>query len=412
MTLTENADGFVAHSGSKDRTLIYTSAFLRALGTGMLGVLLGITLAKSGLSVTATGGVIAAGLAGAACATLIATLTADRVGRRRFLMVLAALGIAGSLTAAFATNAWVLGAAACFGMLNGMGRDRGAALALEQAMLPATAGVADRTRALAWYNVLQDAGHAFGSLLAGLPVLLRAHAGMNELTSLRACIILYAGITTLTLLVIPALSSAVERPTGARRITLSPESRGILVRISALFAIDSLAGGFLTTSLLSFYFFQRFHASVAVIGLLFFCARVANALSHLAAAWLAKRIGLVNTMVFTHIPSSLLLATVAFAPTFPIAAALFLLREGLVEMDVPTRQSYVMAMVKPEERTIASGVTHLVRMGAWSVAPTFAGWLMQSTSMAVPLVIGSGMKIAYDILLYMAFRRAKPPEET
>jgi MFS family permease len=148
-----------------------------------------------------------------------------------------------------------------------------------------------------------------------------------------------------------------------------------------------------------------------VIAVLFLGARGMNAISHLGAAWLAKRIGLVNTMVFTHIPSSLLLVTVAFAPNFWVAAVLFLLREGLVEMDVPTRQSYVMAMVRPEERTFASGVTHLVRLGGWAVAPSFAGFLMQFLTLSTPLFIGAGMKIAYDVMLYRAFRGLKPPEE-
>ena len=195
------------------------------------------------------------------------------------------------------------------------------------------------------------------------------------------------------------------------RTPLSPQSRTILWRISALFGIDSLAGGFLAGSLVSYFFFERFGVSATLIAGLFFAARCLNAVSHLGAAWLAQRIGLVNTMVFTHIPSSLLLATVAFAPTFPIAAVLFLLREGLVEMDVPTRQSYVMAVMRPEERTFASGITHLVRLGGWALGPGFAGWLMQTVSLGGPLVIGAGMKIGYDLLLWRAFRNVKPPEE-
>ncbi len=378
----------------------------------MLGVLLGIYLAGAGLSTGLTGVVIAVGLAGAACATLVATVAADAIGRRRFLGLLAVLGGAGAVAAAYVHGAWALGAAAFLGMLNGMGRDRGAALVLEQAVLPATAAPAQRTRVIAWYNVLQDAGHAFGSLLAGLPVWLRAVAPLGEHAAERMCLFLYAGIAALTLLLYARLSPAVERGADAPRVPVTPETRRLITRIGGLFALDSLGGGFLTTALVSFFFFERFHVSVAVIGLLFFAARLANAASHLAAAWLAGRIGLVNTMVFTHLPSSLLLVTVAFAPSFPVAAALFLLREGLVEMDVPTRQSYVMAVVRPEERTFASGVTHLVRMGAWAVAPSFAGFLMQGVSLGVPLVIGASMKIGYDVLLYRAFRRVRPPEES
>jgi len=186
----------------------------------------------------------------------------------------------------------------------------------------------------------------------------------------------------------------------------------VLWRIGSLFALDSLGGGFLTATLLSVFFFKRFGVDEALLGPLFFGARVANAASHLGAAWLAKRIGLVATMVTTHIPSSLLLLTVPFAPTFPIAAALFLLREGLVEMDVPTRQSYVMAVVRPEERTFASGMTQLVRTGAWAVAPAFAGAMMEGVSMATPLVAGAAMKIVYDVLLWVSFRKLKPPEES
>jgi predicted MFS family arabinose efflux permease len=207
------------------------------------------------------------------------------------------------------------------------------------------------------------------------------------------------------------LSPGVERSGPAVRARLSPLTRDRLWRISSLFALDGLAGGFLTTALLSYFFFERYAASPAAIGALFFAARTANALSHLGAAWLARRIGLVNTMVFTHAPSSLLLLTIPIVPSFPIAAALFILREAFVEMDVPTRQSYVMALVREEERTVASSVTHLVRVGAWAVGPFLAGALMQSVSIGAPLAIGAGAKIIYDVLLYVSFRRIKPPEE-
>jgi hypothetical protein len=296
-------------------------------------------------------------------------------------------------------------------MVNGMGRDRGASLIIDQVVIPVTAADEERTKAFAWYSVLQDAGHAGGGLLAGAPLLLRRTIGMEELTSLRAGVVIYAALIAITAVIYQRLSTTVEAPDARARIRISPESRRVLWRISALFGLDSLAGGFLTATLLSFFFFERFGVGEAVVGALFFGARLANAGSHLGAAWLAKRIGLVNTMVFTHIPSSLLLATVAFAPTFPVAAILFLLREGLVEMDVPTRQSYVMAVVRPEERTFASGITYLVRLGGWAIAPTFAGLLMRGTSLAMPLFVGAGMKIAYDILLYAAFRKRKPPEE-
>lgn len=357
---------------------------------------------------------VAAGLAGATAAALLVTLFADRLGRRRSLVVVALLGAAGGIAVAFASTHALLLAASFLGMLNGMGRDRGASLILDQTLVAAATPDAARTRSFAWYNVLQDAGHALGGLLAGLPALLHHTTGADEIAAGRATLAVYSGILLATAFVYARLSPAAEPApdvAAAPPIRLSPQSRRILWRISSLFALDSLAGGFLTTALLAFFFFERFGVSEAVVGVLFFGARAANALSHLGAAWLAKRIGLVNTMVFTHIPSSLLLVTVAFAPNFPVAALLFLVREGLVEMDVPTRQSYVMAVVRPEERTFASGVTHLVRLGAWAVAPAFGGWLMQGTSLAVPLFLGAAMKIAYDLLLWRAFRHHRPPEE-
>ena len=393
-----------------DRRLIYTAAFLRALATGMAGVLLGVTLAQIGFSAAAIGVVLSAGLAGATLALVIVTWAGDRLGRRRCLFWLSLLGTVGGLGAAWVSGPLAMAAAAFVGTLNGMGRDRGAALVLEQAILPATTDAAGRTGAFARYNVLTDIGHALGALLAAAPTLLVA-AGVAETDAYRAMFVLYALLLAAGALLALALSSAAETGAAGPRRPVSPESKKIIWKISGLFAIDSIAGGFLGSALLSYFFFERFAVSAALIGGLFFAARVLNALSHLGAAWLAERIGLVNTMVFTHIPSSVLLAAVGFAPNFWVAAILFLLREGLVEMDVPTRQSYVMAVVGPAERTYASGVTHLVRVGGWAVAPSFAGWLMQAASLGAPLFIGAGMKIAYDLLLWRAFRKLKPPEE-
>ena len=394
-----------------DRRILYAAAFVRALAIGMTGVIAGLYLAQLGLSPAASGLVIGGGLAGAALATLVATLRADRIGRRRLLVALSLLGAAGGAVVAFGSSATVIAVAAVIGMLNGMGRDRGAALVIEQAILPATVSDAERTRAFAWYNVLQDVGHALGALLAGAPALLRAAFGLGELQSLRIGMLFAALLALAAVALYPRLSRAVEPADGARRPPVSPETRRTLWRISSLFTLDSLGGGFLTAAMVSFFFFRRFGVDEAVLGPLFFAARLLNALSHLGAAWLARRIGLVNTMVFTHIPSSVLLASVAIAPNFIVAAVLFLLREGLVEMDVPTRQSYVMAVVRPEERTVAGGVTQMVRTASWAVGPPFAGLFMQGLSLASPLVIAAAMKIGYDVLLYAAFRKLKPPEE-
>jgi len=394
----------------RDRSILLAAAFLRALATGMIGVLLALYLAALGSPPAEIGLVVGAGLAGGALGAGLVTLAGDRLGRRRVLVALALLGAGGGAAAALASSPAAMLAAAALGMVNGMGRDRGGALILEQAILPATVADDRRTVLFAWYHVVQDVGHALGGLLAALPSLLERAGATGELP-FRGAVAIYAGLLLIPALLYPFLSRAVEAPALERRAPLSAATRRVVWRISALFGLDGLAGGLLTTALLAFFFHERFGAAPATLGLLFFGARALNAVSHLGAAWLARRIGLVNTMVFTHIPSSLLLATVPFAPSFPVAAALFLLREGLVEMDVPTRQSYLMAIVAAEERTRVSGVTQLVRLGAWAIAPLAAGFLMGGALSPAPLWLGAGMKIAYDLLLYREFRGLRPPEE-
>jgi MFS family permease len=392
------------------RRLLYASAFVRAVATSTAGVTLGGFLARLDARGAELGVIVSAGLAGAASAAILATLVADRIGRQRFLIITSLMGVVGTVAFALASSPFVLAGAAFVGMVNGMGKDRGAALILEQAVLPGMGPASERTHIIARYTMMLDLGHALGALAAGAPVLLAATTSLAGVAPHRVTFFACAACGLVAILIYRAIGGGLEVD-AAPHVALTPRSRSIVVRICSLFAIDSLAGGFLTTAMLSFFFFERFGVSEAVVGALFFGARLLNAVSHLGAAWLAKRIGLVNTMVFTHIPSSLLLVTVAFAPSFPIAAVLFLIREGLVEMDVPTRQSYVLAVVEPSERTVVSGITTLVRLAAWAVAPGFAGLLMTGDTMFLPLVIGAVMKIAYDILLWRAFRGIKPPEE-
>jgi MFS family permease len=394
-----------------DRRWIYVAAFVRSVATGMIGVLLGIYLAQLEMTPAMIGVTVGLGLAGAGAATLWVTLWADRIGHRKSLLLITALTTVGAVILALSSHPFVLGLAAFIGMVNGMGRDRGAALVLEQATLPATVPDRDRTSAFAKYNVLQDVAHALGALFAVVPSLLQAFSQIQPVGAYRTTIGIYAVLCAASATAYLYLSPAVEAPRVLKKQQVSQDTKRILWKISALFGIDSIAGGFLTTALLSFFFYERFQVSAATIGVLFFSARILNALSHLGAAWLARRIGLVRTMVFTHIPSSVLLMTVPFMPTFPIAASLFLLREALVEMDVPTRQSYVMAVVRPEERTFASGITHLVRLGGWTIAPAAAGLLMWQQSLAAPLFVGATMKIVYDLALWRAFRSIVPPEE-
>lgn len=395
----------------RDRRPLQAAAALRAVGTSLVGVLLGIYLAELGFDAIGIGAVSSAGLCGAASAALLVTWKGDSWGRRRSLIALSALAAVAGTAFLAARSLWALSALAFFGMLNAMGRDRGAAATLEQAALPATIAPERRTLAFAWYTALQDAGHALGSLTAGLAAVLATLPGWSAAGGLRATLALYPALLLTAAPLYLRLSPAIEAPPRRSRQRLSPASRRVVARISALFALDGVGGGFLVSSLLAYYFFERFGASAAVVAGLFFASRLANVASHFGAAWLARRIGLVNTMVFTHIPSSLLLVAVAFTDSFVLAAGLFLLRECLVEMDVPTRQSYVVAVVAPEERTIASGATNVVRLASWAVAPLVAGATMKHLALGAPLVLGAAIKIMYDVLLFLAFRTVRPPEE-
>jgi MFS family permease len=399
----------------RNLSLIYIAAWMRSFGIGLLGVVLGVFLYREGFSSTAIGLVIAAGLAGAAAGTVFITFKADRLGRRRTLFVLSLLTAAGALPLIFRFGLPAMIVVAFIGMLNGMGSDRSPAFALEQATIPGLVPDAKRTWALAWYSVVLDASGAVGALAAGIPIVAQRWWGVDLGHSYRLLFIGYAGVSVLTALLYLLLSPEVEvRKAGIPlqpRSAISPETKSTVRRLSALFSIDAFGGGFLTDALVSYWFFRRFGIAESRLALLFFTVHVLNALSHLGAAWLAKRIGLIKTMVFTHLPSSVFLIAAAFMPSPRWAILLFLLRESLVEMDVPTRQSYVAAVVKPEERTFAAGVTNLVRNGAWAAASAVAGVFMQQVAFAAPLLLGGGLKIIYDGLLWRAFRHLVPPEE-
>ena len=400
---------------TRDLALINAAGFLRSFGVGMVGVLLGIYLFRTGLTSFAIGLVIAVGLAGAALATFLVSLVADRVGRRPFLLILALLSGVGGIALAVSPSLPVLAILAFVGMLNGTGTDRSAASALDQAIIPGLVSDIKRTWNLAWYNVLLDGGGALGAMAAALPILLQRQLSVSALHSYSLVFFGYFGLCLTVAALYFFLSPAVEvaDPSGltSTKTRIAPESNRIVAKLTALFSLDAFGGGFLTDALVAYWFFRRFGVGEEGLGLVFFAVHILNAVSHLGAAWLARRIGLVKTMVFTHLPSSLFLIAVPFAPSFKVAILLFLCREALVEMDVPTRQSYVAAVVLPNERTFASGLTNLARNVFWAVGSSVAGLVMQNLAFSAPLVIGGGMKVAYDVALYRAFRKLRPPEE-
>ena len=395
-----------------DRWRILSAAFLRASATGLTGVLLALYLAEQGNGPGAIGLTIGLGLAGGAVGTLATGFLADRLGRRPFLIILSALSAAGGIALAAGLRGPLLGAAVFLGMVNGMGRDRGAASTLDQVMLPGTDD-RSRTTLLSWYHLVVDLGHAAGSLAAALPVVLRGTFHIDQLTSYRWSFGAYAVVVGIVAILYAGLSPAVEiaaAPTSV--VPADPQVRRTIRRFAALSGIDSLGGGFLTTALVAYWFYRRFGVNEATLAPFFFAARLLNAGSYLLAARLAKKIGLVNTMVFTHLPSSLVLLMVPFAPTIGLAMALFLVREALVEMDVPTRQSYLLAVVPPANRTFGASATALARNTAWAISPGIAGWAMGALGLSAALVAGAGLKIGYDLTLFALFRRLRPPEES
>jgi MFS family permease len=405
----------VVRSSVRNLSIIYVAAWFRSFGIGLLGVVLGVFLFRQGFSSTAIGLVIAAGIAGSAAGTVFITFRADGLGRRRTLFLLSLLSAVGVVPLVFHFNLAALLTFAFLGMLNGMGTDRSPAFALEQATIPGLVADQKRTWALAWYSVVLDASGAFGALAAGLPLLAQRMWAVDLGNAYRALFIGYAAINALSAVLYLFLSVEIEVARVnlplADKAKVSQETKSVVARISALFAIDAFGGGFLTDALVSYWFFRRFGIAEGQLALLFFTVHVLNAISHLGAAWLAKRIGLIKTMIFTHLPSSMFLIASAFMPSAKWAVILFLLRESLVEMDVPTRQSYVAAIVRPDERTYAAGVTNLVRNTAWAAASAVAGVFMQQVAFAAPLLLGGGLKIIYDGLLWRAFRHVVPPEE-
>jgi MFS family permease len=382
----------------------------------LTGVLLGLYLGQADLGAGALGLVVGAGLSGLALGTLIVAYLGDALGRRRTLLAATLLSAGGLFAVAAAESLLPLVVGSFLGMVNGMGRDRGPAQALEQALLADQVAAAGRTRAFVRYTLAQDLAGAFGALAAALPSVLAAQAGQPVVEATRW---VFGGAALLSL--VPALIyaglPADPRPdpglrtSGLLRRTQRPETRRRVRGLASLFALDSLGGGFLAGSILTFWFFRRFGLEGDVLGPVFFAERALNAGSYLLAAPLARRIGLIRTMVFTHLPSSLLLVALPFVPTAGLAVALFLIRAALVQMDVPARQSYVAAVAEPAERTYVLGVTGVVRNVGWAAGPPLSGFAMTAWGLGAPLVIGAALKVVYDLALFASFRRVLPPEE-
>lgn len=403
----------------RDALLLFAARMIRLFAYGALSVVLVLYLVERGLSEALIGVLLTATLIGDAGLSLAMTTTADRLGRRRML-VLGALLMAGAGVAFLLTGQpLLLLIAAIIGVISPSGNEIGPFLSIEQAALAQLLPNEQRTRVLAWYNLAGSFTTALGALGGGWLAQALRMSDMPALDAYQIILVGYAlsggGLALLFLGLSPQVEVApVTSPVAAsQRFGLRhPESRQVVMALSGLFALDAFAGGFIVQSLLAYWFYLRFGADVGLLGSLFFGANVLAGISALLAARLAARFGLINTMVFTHIPSNLLLCLVPLMPTLSLAVTVLLLRYSISQMDVPTRQSYTLAVVAPDERSAAAGITNIARSLGAALSPLLSGLLLAHPLLLnAPIFLAGGLKIVYDLLLYRRFRALKPPEE-
>jgi len=406
---------------SRDGWLLFATRFLRLFAYGSLSVVLVFYLIGVGLSEAQTGMLLTLTLAGDTAVSLVLTTRADRFGRRRTLVVGATLMAAAGIVFASTHRLWLLVLAGTIGVISPSGNEVGPFLPIEQAALAHVATDRSRTEVLAWYTLVGSFATALGALAAGM-VTRGLHATSNPpVAGYRAVVVLYAVIGATLAALFAGLSRAAEATSSSEEktaratvagLTGLDRSRDVVVKLAALFALDSFAGGFVVQSFAAYWFYLRFGVDPATLGTIFFWANIFAGFSALLASRLASRFGLIRTMVATHIPSNVLLILVPLMPTFPLAVLVLLARFSISQMDVPTRQSYLMAVVSPDERSAAAGIAGVARTIGASISPLIVGFLFARPSLInLPFFIAGTLKIAYDLLLYRAFVSVRPPEE-
>ncbi len=392
------------------RRLLWVRA-LRAFGDGYVSLLLPVYLLALGLSPFEVGVITTGTLLGSGALTLLVGLHAHRYRYRTLLLAATALMAATGLGFATITQFWPLLVVAFVGTLNPSSGDVSVFLPIEQSVLARIVPDRARTAVFARYSLVGALVGAAGALFAGVPELLAHAFAVSAPSAIRAMFVLYALIGAASALIyrkLPAgLAGEAEAPAAPLR-----QSKRIVYILAALFSLDAFGGGFIVQSMLALWLFEKFQLSTAVAGTIFFWTGVFSAFSYLVAVRIANRIGLINTMVFTHLPSSLLLLLMPFVPDLAWVIVLLLVRSALSQMDVPTRSSYVMAVVSPGERAAAASITSVPRSLASATSPLLAGYLLGLSSVGWPLAIAGAIKIAYDLLLLATCRRVRPPEES
>jgi MFS family permease len=404
-------------TGAGDVGLLFATRILRIFAYGFVSVTLALYLHALGFGERTVGLLFSLALLGDIVISLGITTSADRLGRRRMLVVGAGLiALAGGVLSSTQSLA-LIAVAAVVGVVSPNGSEIGPFISIEQSALAQIVGDARRTRVFAWYNLAGSFAAALGALAGGLLVQGLRGAGYAELPAYRVVLAVYATLGAVLGLLFTRLSPRVEAVAGAPVVTARTRfglhrSRGIVFKLSGLFALDAFGGGFVIQGLLVYWFHLRFDVAPATLGAIFFGANLLAGISALLADRIAARIGLIRTMVFTHIPSNLLLMAVPLMPNLPAAIGLLLVRYSISQMDVPTRQSYTMAVVDPDERSAASGVTTIARSVGALISPTLSGLLLAVPAlMSAPFFIAGALKIGYDLLLFRAFKEHRPPEE-
>jgi MFS family permease len=396
-------------SATPDAAVLLSSRGVRAFADGFVSVLLPVYLLGLGFDGLQIGAVATATLVGSAALTLLVGFIAHRFRARPLLSSAALLMAATGAGFAIVHGFWPLLVVAFVGTLNPSSGDVSVFLPLEQSVLSRTVNAKERTALFARYSVVGSLVAALGALCAGVPELIATRGLLPFSQALQGMFVLYGALGLIALALYRRLSPVLEETQQARAPLR--ESRRIVYTLAALFALDSLGGGFVVQSLVALWLFQRFGLSAATAGTIFFWTGVMSAGSYLVAVPLARRIGLVNTMVFTHLPSNVLLLLTPLMPNLPLAILLLLGRSALSQMDVPTRNSYVMAVVPPAERPAAASVTAVPRSLAQAAPPLLSGYLLGLSSFGWPLVIAGSLKGIYDLLLLGLFARVRPPEE-
>ena len=402
---------------SKDGKLLLSARIVRALSYGFLSIVLAIYLKSIGFNEILIGAILSATLVNSVVFTMLASFYADRFGRRKILTLYAVMMAVSGMIFLITDNYLALIIAAFIGTVNVTGAETSAFLSIEQATLPKTVkDIKKRNTAFGFYNMIGMFAMSAGVLLSSFPQILQNHFGFSQIVSFKPLFAIYAIAGIASAIIYYFLSKEIElqtptKPNSLIHGNLSPKSKKIIWKLSALFSIDSFAGGFVIQSIVSFWFFAKFNVMLTDLALIFSIAGVLTAFSYVLATRLADRIGLINTMVFTHIPANILTVLIAFAPTFPLALGFYLGRMTLSQMDVPTRQSYITSVVSEEERIAAAGITNTSRNVTQAISPSIAGVIIQSLWLSAPFVVGGLLKIVYDVGLYINFRKIKPIQE-